>query len=192
MMKDEIRVPFPEELRALLRGAKKVDVMVEVWTRGHGGPICCLGFDALVDGCSVHRFLGPEGYAQLGEGDVRLGKFGLGEVAAAMREFLAWAEERGLEVLIHLTGTPLLEKLVFSIIAYEPREGEPLYRAVLDIAWGWVVLRWLREDGGRWEERRFFFWDFPYERLKPQSRDTIGPVGSLLPWLRKNLGVEGV
>jgi len=192
MMKDEIRVPFPEELRALLREAKKVDVMVEVWTRGHGGPICCLGFDALVDGHSVHRFLGLEGYTQPGEGDVRLGKFGLGEVAAAMREFLAWAEEQGLEALIRLTGIPLLEKLVFSIIAYEPREGEPFYRAALDIAWGWVVLRWLREDGGHWEERRFFFRDFPYERLKPQSRDTIGHVGSLLPWLRKNLGVEGV
>ncbi len=191
-MEGEIRVPFPEELRALLREAKKVDVMVEVWTRGHGGPICCLGFDALVDGRSVHRFLGPEGYTQPGEGDVRLGRFGLGEVAAAMQEFLVWVGERGLEALIHLTGIPLLEKLVFSIIAYEPREGEPLYRAALDIAWGWAALRWLREDGGRWEERRFFFCDFPYERLKLQSQDTIGPVGSLLPWLRKNLGVEGV
>jgi hypothetical protein len=191
MMKGEIRVPFPEELRALLRGAKKVDVMVEVWTGSHGGPIRYLGFDALIDGRSARRFLGPEGYTQPGEGDVMLGRFGLGKgVTAAVREFLAWAKQQGLEALIHLTGIPYMEKLVFSIIAYEPRGGEPFYRVALDTAWGWVRLRWLQEDGGHWGERRFFFRDFPYERLGPQSQDTIGPVESLLPWLRRNLGVE--
>jgi hypothetical protein len=193
MMKSEIRVLFPEELRALLRVVNKVDVLVEVWTEGDGGPICCLGFDALIDGRSVHRFLGPEGYTQPGERDVRLGRVGFGkEVAAAVREFLAWAEQQGLEVFIHLTGIPFMEKLMLSIIAYEPREGEPFHRGALDIAWRWVRLRQLQKDGGHWEERRFFFRDvFPYERLESPNQDTIGPVESLLPWLRRNLGVEG-
>jgi hypothetical protein len=190
-MKGEIMVPLPEELRSLLRGAEKIDVMVEVWARGHGGPICCLGLDAIIDGRSVRRFLGPEGYTQPGEGDVMLGRVGLGKrVAAAVREFLAWAERRGLEALIHLAGVPLMEKLMFSIIAYESGGGEPSYRAALDIAWGWVRLRRHREDRGHWEERRFFFERvFPYKRLEPQ--DTIGPAESLPPWLRRNLGVEG-
>jgi hypothetical protein len=187
---DEIKVPIPEELCALIRNSKRVDVMVEVWTRGHHGPICCLGLDVFVDGRSGHRFLGPGGYTRPAEGDVISGRFGLGEeVSAAVREFLAWAKERGLEALIHLTGVPLMEKLVFSVVVYE-RQGERLlYRAALDTAWGWVRLRRLREDGVDWGERRFFFRDFfPYERLNIRNQeDTVGPLESLLPWLRRNL-----
>lgn len=166
--------------------------MVEVWTRGHGGPICCLGFDALIDGRSVRRFLGPEGYTQPGEGDVLWGRFGLGEeVAGAVCGFLAWAEKSGLEALIHLTGMPFLDKLVFSVIGYEPR-GEPFYRAALDLTWRWARLRWLQEDGGYWEERRFLFREASLYggSLEPQNHDTIGPLKLLLPWLRENLEIE--